>query len=98
MAAHVTGGGNLQTAAYFLLFHAPALLAVAMLAQSGLARAGIARLGGGALVLGLILFCGDLSVRALLSAAPIPMAAPTGGMILMAGWVAIAISALAGRR
>ncbi|TDR93384.1 DUF423 domain-containing protein [Enterovirga rhinocerotis] len=98
MAAHVTGGGNLQTASQFLLVHAPAVLAAAILAGSGLVHGPIARAAGFAFVAGLILFCGDLSLRALYAVAPLPMAAPTGGMILMAGWLALAVAGLFGRR
>lgn len=98
MAAHAAGGGNLETASKFLLLHAPALLALGALAGAGLVHGCAARAAGLALILGLALFCGDLSVRAIWGIAPFRLAAPTGGFILMAGWLAAALSALLPRR
>jgi uncharacterized membrane protein YgdD (TMEM256/DUF423 family) len=92
-AAHVTGSGSLQTAAQFLLFHAPALLALVALISSGAIGPRLARLAGYVMVVGLILFCGDLSRRALAGVALAPMAAPTGGVLLMVGWALAAIAA-----
>ena len=93
MAAHVTGGGNLETASRFLLLHAPALLAIAALAGGGLVQGTIGRVAGAVIALGLVLFCGDLTVRALWSIAPVRFAAPAGGMLLMAGWLALVLAA-----
>ena len=86
-AAHIPGADSLKTAAQFLLFHAPAILALVGFGAAGLARAGLARAASGLLVLGLILFCGDLSVRTWLKHPLFPMAAPTGGFALMGGWL-----------
>lgn len=96
-AAHVAGG-NLATAAQFLLFHAPALLALAALIATGALHSALAQAAGFALVLGLILFCGDLSRRAFSGAALFPMAAPSGGIFLMIGWVLAGAAALFGHR
>lgn len=93
-AAHIAGATSLATAAQFLLFHAPALLALALLAGSGQARPVVVRAAGFALALGLALFSGDLSVRAFLQQPLFPMAAPSGGLILILGWVMVAVSAL----
>lgn len=95
-AAHVTGG-SLTTAAQFLLFHAPAILALVALTISGALNASLARLAGFVLILGLVLFCGDLSRRALSGVALAPMAAPTGGILLMIGWALIGAASLLGR-
>jgi uncharacterized membrane protein YgdD (TMEM256/DUF423 family) len=62
-AAHVAGG-SLATAAQFLLFHAPAILALVALTAGGALNVTLARLAGFVLILGLALFCGDLSRRA----------------------------------
>ncbi|QRE75782.1 DUF423 domain-containing protein [Methylobacterium aquaticum] len=93
-AAHIAGATSLATAAQFLLFHAPALLALALLAGSGHAHPVVVRVAGFALALGLALFSGDLSVRAFLQQPLFPMAAPSGGLILILGWVMVAVSAL----
>lgn len=92
-AAHVTGPSSLDTAARFLLVHAPALLALALLAATGLVHPWLGRGAGLALVVGLVLFCGDLSLRALRGAALFPMAAPAGGIVLMLGWALAALAA-----
>jgi uncharacterized membrane protein YgdD (TMEM256/DUF423 family) len=96
-AAHVAGG-NLATAAQFLLFHAPALLALAALIAAGALHSALAQAAGFVLVLGLILFCGDLSRRAFSGAALFPMAAPSGGIFLIIGWVLVGAAALIGQR
>ena len=95
-AAHVTGG-QLATAAQFLLFHAPALLALVALTAAGLLHPALAQAAGYLLVLGLTLFCGDLSRRAFSGIPLFPRAAPTGGILLMLGWVLIGISSLTNR-
>ena len=98
LAAHLTGGGSLDTAARFLLVHAPALLGLAALMGAGLIRRGLGLAAGLVLVAGLVLFCGDLALRALSGIAPLRLAAPTGGVLLMVGWVLVAAAGLVGRR
>nr|WP_276592726.1 MULTISPECIES: DUF423 domain-containing protein [unclassified Methylobacterium] len=93
-AAHIPGADSLKTAAQFLLFHAPAILALIGLGAAGLTRPGLARGAAGLLVLGLILFCGDLAVRTWLLHPLFPMAAPTGGFALMGGWLVGLLCAL----
>ncbi|KMO27904.1 hypothetical protein VQ02_32385 [Methylobacterium variabile] len=93
-AAHIAGATSLATAAQFLLFHAPALLGTALLAGSGRLPPALVRAAGFALALGLALFSGDLSVRALAQQALFPMAAPSGGMILILGWILVAVAAV----
>lgn len=92
-AAHITGG-QLTTAAQFLLFHAPGLLALAALIAAGAVQPTLAQVAGYVLVLGLALFCGDLSRRAFAGVALFPRAAPTGGILMMLGWILVAVSAL----
>ncbi|AWN34695.1 DUF423 domain-containing protein [Methylobacterium radiodurans] len=93
-AAHGTGTDALKTAAQFLLFHAPAILALAALGGAGLTRALPTRLAALLLLAGLCLFSGDLALRALYTRPLFPMAAPIGGTALMAGWLAAALAAL----
>lgn len=97
-AAHVSGVDSLKTAAQFLLFHAPAILGLVALSASGGTHRLLTRLAGSALVLGLMLFSGDLALRALHGTPLFPMAAPAGGMVLMAGWLLAAASALVPKR
>jgi uncharacterized membrane protein YgdD (TMEM256/DUF423 family) len=97
-AAHVTGGGSLETAARFLLIHAAALTGLTACLGSGLLAPRIARLSAWTLIAGLCLFCGDLAARSLLGSGLFPMAAPTGGFLLMGGWLLLGAAALAARR
>ena len=92
-AAHITGG-NLTTAAQFLLFHAPGLLALAALIAAGAVHPPLAPGAGYILVLGLVLFCGDLPRRAFAGVALFPRAAPMGGILLMLGWILVGVAAL----
>lgn len=89
-AAHA-GGGNVQTAASFLLMHAPALLAIGLV---GATARRLLRVGAAVLLLGLVFFAGDLLARHYLGTRLFPMAAPAGGVLLIAGWLIIAASAL----
>ncbi len=95
MAAHAAGGPNLDTAARFLLVHAPVLLAAAALAHTGAVNPSLGRIAGWLMVLGLALFCGDLVMRALRETPLFPRAAPIGGFLLMGGWGLLALAALA---
>jgi len=88
MAAH-RGGTFTGTAASFLLFHAPALLAIGLVGRSRWLR-----VGGVVLAVGLAAFCGDLLSRDLLDHRLFPFAAPIGGTLLIAGWLVVALSAL----
>lgn len=93
-AAHL-GGAGLETAATFLILHAAALVGVTALAAGapGTPFARIALIGGVVLFVGLVLFSGDLAARAFLDDRLFPMAAPSGGGLLIAGWLVLAISA-----
>lgn len=94
VAAHSVADPRLDTAANFLLFHAAATLAVCGLAL-GLPQRGIWFLVPAGLFLsGGLLFGGDLSLRVLTSTRLFPMAAPLGGILLIAGWIFVTIAAL----
>jgi uncharacterized membrane protein YgdD (TMEM256/DUF423 family) len=95
-AANASAGPLLTTAANFLLIHAVATLALAGLALAAPRRGGWFLCGGALFLLGGSLFCGDLSVRALTDQRLFPMAAPIGGSLLILGWVATAVAAVAG--
>jgi uncharacterized membrane protein YgdD (TMEM256/DUF423 family) len=93
--AHLAPGAGLDSAAYMLLFHAAAVLGgAALLQQDALWRPlGIIVLA--AWVLGSILFSGDIALRAFTGYRLFPMAAPSGGFILIAAWLALAVAAVA---
>lgn len=96
-SAHGTASSGLDSAAYMLLFHAAALVGgVSLLHQATLSRTiGLLALCG--FVLGGALFAGDVAARAYIGSRLFPMAAPTGGMILIASWLALALAALLAR-
>ena len=87
-AAH-SSGGNLAPAASFLLMHAPVFLAVGLFAPTTAAL----RFGASALLLGLLVFSGDLLMRDFAGTRLFPMAAPAGGLLMIAGWLLVAASA-----
>ncbi|MFQ0814861.1 oxidoreductase [Brucella anthropi] len=86
-AAH--GGENhLGTIAPLLLGHAPAFLVLSLIVPARRT----AYVGGAFLIIGLALFCGDLFMRDMTGDRLFPMAAPTGGSLMILGWLAIAIT------
>ena len=89
VSAHRAGGETLMTAALFLLVHAAPMLAVALAPPR---RALLT--GASILALGAALFSGDLALRMLADLKPWPLAAPTGGVLLILGWLWLAASGL----
>jgi uncharacterized membrane protein YgdD (TMEM256/DUF423 family) len=93
-AAHLGNRQLLETAASFLMIHSAAVFGTVALGLRAPPRTAVAFLVAALLLIaGMILFCGDFAVRALVSHSLFPMAAPTGGLLLIAGWVAAAIAA-----
>ena len=91
-ATHI-GGPYLGPASQMLLAHAPALLALGLwLRPSGWAFPA----GGIVLALGVALFAGDLVLRHFSGHSLFPMAAPSGGTLMMAGWLILGIAGLLG--
>ena len=88
-AAHVTGGGSAMTAANFLLFHAGALAALATAAARG-PRPRPLCLAASLIALGVALFSGDLAVRGLAGLSLVWLTAPSGGLLMIAGWLGAA--------
>ena len=94
--AHAAPHAGLAAAAYLLLFHATAILGGAALTKQGLLWRPLVLAVLIAWVVGATLFAGDVSARAFIGHRLFPMAAPAGGTILIAAWLALAIAALAG--
>jgi uncharacterized membrane protein YgdD (TMEM256/DUF423 family) len=92
--AHAAPTAGLDSAAYLLLFHAVAILGGAALAQQGVLWRPLASLVFIAWVVGAVLFAGDVSARAFIGHRLFPMAAPSGGMILIVAWLGFAVAAL----
>jgi len=96
VAAHGKPGAGLEGASQMLLFHAVAILgAVALLDAGRLWRPmGLIALAGFAI--GAALFSGDVALRAFWGQRLFPMAAPSGGTILIVAWLALAVAAAIG--
>jgi uncharacterized membrane protein YgdD (TMEM256/DUF423 family) len=93
-SAHAAPGAGLDSAAYMLLFHAAALLGGAALTQQGVLWRPLAFIVLAAWVVGAGLFSGDIAMRALAGHRLFPFAAPSGGMIMIAAWLALTVSAV----
>ena len=92
-SAHQPDATRLASASSMLLFHALAVLAAVALTERGLIhfRIGIAAAFG--FVVAAVLFAGDLTLRQYAGHSLFPMAAPTGGTLLIVSWVVLAVSA-----
>ena len=88
--AHRSGNPIVTTAAYFLLFHASSLMALCALARASLDRGLL--VAGSLIALGTILFSGDLALRGLAGITLVHMAAPTGGTVMILGWIVAAVA------
>jgi uncharacterized membrane protein YgdD (TMEM256/DUF423 family) len=93
--AHMAPGAGLDSAAYMLLFHAAAVVGGAALIQQSVLWRPLALLVLAAWVLGAVLFSGDIAMRAFAAHRLFPMAAPSGGMILIGAWLALTAAAIA---
>ncbi len=88
VAAHGGYGENLRTAAVFALIHAALIIA---LTRGAPTRTGT--LAAALTLAGALLFCGDITIRSLAQQALFPMAAPSGGFLMIAGWLTASLDA-----
>jgi uncharacterized membrane protein YgdD (TMEM256/DUF423 family) len=95
MAAH-RGGPQAATAAQTLLLHAVAVPGLTACRKAGLVHDRAASLAVSVLILGAILFSGDVAARAFLGGGLFPMAALAGGFLMIGGWLLAAVAALIG--
>ena len=95
LSAHLDGGAQGSLAAQFLILHAAALVGVS--AHAARAPRALVYAGAG-LALGTLLFAGDLTSRAFLGGRLFPFAAPAGGSLMIASWLALAAVFAAGLR
>jgi uncharacterized membrane protein YgdD (TMEM256/DUF423 family) len=95
--AHSKPGIGLDSAGYLLLIHAVAIVAGAAAARQGLILRPLGPVVLWGFALGAGLFAADVAARAYLGGRLFPFAAPTGGVILIAAWLALIAAALAGR-
>jgi len=98
LAAHQDHATQLEAASSMLLFHAPAVLAVAALAERGVVHRRIAITAGYGFFIAAALFAGDLTLRQFAGHSLFPMAAPTGGTLLILSWLMLLVAAAWPRR
>jgi uncharacterized membrane protein YgdD (TMEM256/DUF423 family) len=92
--AHAAPGAGLAGAAYMLLFHAVAVVGGTALHAQGMLSRPLLFAVLIAWIVGTVLFSGDVALRAFAGHRLFPMAAPTGGIVLIAAWLALAAAAV----
>jgi len=92
-SAHGADASRLASASSMLLFHAPAVLGAVALVDRGLIRARLGLLSAAGFVMSASLFAGDLTLRQYAGHGLFPMAAPTGGTLLIASWLVLGVAA-----
>jgi uncharacterized membrane protein YgdD (TMEM256/DUF423 family) len=97
-SAHLEHASQLESASSMLLFHAATVLATALLVERGLIDGRIGTTAAFGFVVAASLFAGDLSLRQFAGHRLFPFAAPTGGTLLIASWLVLALSAAWPRR
>jgi uncharacterized membrane protein YgdD (TMEM256/DUF423 family) len=97
-SAHQADASRLGPASSMLLFHASAVLASVALSERGIitAQLGIAAAWG--FVVAATLFATDLTLRQYAGHSLFPLAAPTGGTLLILSWLVLAVAAAWPRR
>jgi uncharacterized membrane protein YgdD (TMEM256/DUF423 family) len=98
LSAHGADASRLVPASSMLLFHAAAVLGTTALAERGPVHATFALVAACGFVAGAALFAGDLTLRQFAGHALFPSAAPTGGVLLIASWLTLAVAAAWPRR
>ncbi len=93
-AAHLADASRLGPASSMLPFHATAVLGAAALTERGILHARIGIVAAFGFVIAAVLFAGDLTVRQYIDHSLFPMAAPTGGTLLIASWIVLALAAV----
>jgi uncharacterized membrane protein YgdD (TMEM256/DUF423 family) len=93
-AAHTAPGAALDSAAYMMLFHAVAVVGGVALVQQGQLWRPLALVVLTAWVIGATLFASDIAMRSFAGHRLFPFAAPTGGTILIAAWLALTGTAI----
>ncbi len=85
---------RLGPASTMLMFHACAVLGTVALTGLAVIHRRIGLIAAFAFVVGTALFSGDLAMRHYAGNALFPMAAPSGGTLLIVAWVMVALAAI----
>ena len=93
-SAHAPNGQAAQSAAYLLIMHATAAVAVTAAAFQFDNRK-LFRIATALMLLGATLFAADIALRTFgIAARLFPNAAPLGGLTMIAGWITAAVAAI----
>jgi uncharacterized membrane protein YgdD (TMEM256/DUF423 family) len=87
-------GAGLDSAGQMLLLHAAAVIAAAAALHQGLLFRPLALVAIIGLVVGAMLFSGDIAMRAFVGHRLFPMAAPAGGIVMIGSWVVLTVAAV----
>ncbi|WP_050626824.1 DUF423 domain-containing protein [Bradyrhizobium viridifuturi] len=93
-AAHLPDATRLAAASSMLLFHVPAVIATIAVADRAIVHAKLGIVAAAGFVIAASLFAGDLVLRQYAGHGLFPMAAPTGGTLLILSWLVLAVSAM----
>ena len=97
-AAHQPDATRLGSASSMLLFHATTVLATVALIERSIIHFKIGVTAAFGFVVATALFAGDLTLRQYAGHSLFPMAAPTGGTLLIVSWLMLAVAAVWPRR
>lgn len=86
--AHVDSGGNYTTAGWMLMVHAGPVVFLGTVAPFTTVWRRLVLLF---MIAGTVIFAGDVSYRTYAGESLFPMAAPTGGTLLILAWIALAL-------
>jgi len=95
LGAHAASAAGLTSAGSILLFHAAAAIATVPSIRQGLVEPRLGTVAAGGLLLGAALFATAVALRELAGYRLFPMAAPTGGTVMIISWLALGVAALA---
>jgi uncharacterized membrane protein YgdD (TMEM256/DUF423 family) len=98
LSAHGGDAARLASASSMLLFHATAVLATVALAERRVIHLQLGIISAFGFVIAAALFAGDLTLRQFAGHSLFPMAAPTGGTLLIVSWLVLAVAAAWPRR
>jgi uncharacterized membrane protein YgdD (TMEM256/DUF423 family) len=97
-SAHQADASRLGSASSILLFHASAVLATVALSERGIINAQLGIAAAWGFVVAATLFATDLTLRQYAGHSLFPLAAPTGGTLLILSWLLLAVAAAWPRR
>jgi uncharacterized membrane protein YgdD (TMEM256/DUF423 family) len=97
-SAHQVDATRLAAASTMLLFHATTVLATVALIERSIIHLRIGVVAAFGFIVAAALFAADLTLRQYAGHSLFPMAAPTGGTLLIVSWLVLAMAAIWPRR